>query len=384
VLLSTQSINTVIFDSFNDIETTWRSFEEHSDNYAFQNFDWLKHWYGTIGLAADCKACLVVVEYPVGRPVMILPLGVEKRQGVGCLVWLGGAVSDYHAPLLSVDFSEHISTDFFQMAWSVVKTQLPAHDAIIFEKMPMVIGKQNNPFVVLPCIPTASNAHFTYLSKPLDSFLKAKRSSKSIATEKRKHRRLQEHGLVEFVTAQSPAQIDRFLANMIAQKARSYLEMGVENLFESKEVCDFFNIISAHTCSTGFVHLSALMIDDRIIATHWGLVYKKRFYHLYPTYELSELTKYAPGGLLMWHLFEWCIDNDVDIYDFTIGDEPYKDQWCDQELNLYDHYQGVTALGVCYAWIFKTACVLKRKIKQTPVLWEAAQVLRTYLSKIRH
>ncbi|SJM89502.1 conserved hypothetical protein [Crenothrix polyspora] len=383
-MLSTETINTLIFNSFDEIETVWRSFEESSDNTAFQNFDWLKHWYDSVGVASGCRACLVVVEYPVGQPVMLLPLGIEKRQGVNCLVWLGGAVSDYHGPLLSPQLSENFTQDFFQKAWQAIQVSLPAYDAILFEKMPKDIGAQLNPFVSLSCIPTASNAHFTYLGTQFDGFLKAKRSSKSISTEKRKHRRLQEYGQVEFVIASDSKQIKRFLADMIAQKVRSYMEMGVANLFESKEVCDFFNVLSAQAIPLGFVHLSALMLDDRIIATHWGLVYKKRFYHLYPTYEQSELTKYAPGGLLMWHLFEWCIDNGIEIYDFTIGDEPYKDQWCDQELKLYDYYQGKTVLGLCYAWAFKTSRLLKRKIKHTPALWKVAQSVRAFLGKIRH
>lgn len=82
------TINILIYNSFYDVEAIWRSFEKTSDNYAFQNFDWLKHWHETIGITT--KLCLVVVEYPVGKPVMILPLGLEKRYSVDCLVWLGG------------------------------------------------------------------------------------------------------------------------------------------------------------------------------------------------------------------------------------------------------------------------------------------------------
>ncbi len=315
---------------------------------------------------------------------MILPLGIEKRHGVACLVWLGGVVSDYHGPLLSTDFSDNLAPDFFQRVWQDIQARLPSYDVILFEKMPKVIGGQINPFTLLPCIPTASNAHFTHLGTTFDGFLKEKRSSKSLSTEKRKHRRLQEYGQVEFVIARDPKLINSFLHTMIAQKVRSYMEMGVANLFDNEEICNFFNAISMQQAPAGLVHLSALKLNDRIIATHWGLVYKKRFYHLYPTYEQSELTKYAPGGLLMWNMFEWCIDNGIEIYDFTIGDEPYKDQWCDQELSLYDYYQGKTVSGLCYAWLFKTGRLLKRKIKHSPTLWKFAQNMRAFLGKIRH
>lgn len=381
-MLSINTTNVVIFNSFNAIEIIWQRFEKTSDNYAFQQFNWLKHWYNTIGLAKNYQLCLTVIECPVGQPIMLLPLGIEQRNNVACLVWLGGKVSDYHAPLLQANITEHMSAEFFQTIWTKVKAQLPTYDAIIFEKMPATIAKQKNPWITLPCIPTASNAHFTHLTESLEHFLKTKRSSKSIATEKRKHRRLQEQGETKFVVAKTPEQISLFLDAMMQQKARSYQEMGVANLFSDQSVLDFFNTLSNDACPTGFVHLSALLLNDRIIASHWGVVYKHRFYHLYPTYEQSELTKYAPGGLLMWHLFDWCMTNNVEIYDFTIGDEPYKDQWCDQELALYDYYQGITLKGICYAEAIKFLHQAKRTIKQTPALWQMAQTVRAKLSKL--
>lgn len=385
VLLTTETkaTNITLYHSFADIAALWQAFESNCDNYAFQNFTWLKHWHENVGTLIPCQPCLVVVEL-AGSPIMILPLGIERRHGVACLVWLGGDVSDYHGPLLSQNYQSLCTADFFQTTWQDIKVKLPSFDAILFEKMPATLGTQANPFVTLPCIPTASNAHFTHFGTSFDDFLKKKRSSKSIATEKRKHRRLQEYGQVEFIIARDSTSINHVLHTMIAQKGRSYKEMGVANLFADEGICDFFNALSMQEAPNGMVHLSALKLNDRIIATHWGVVYKKRFYHLYPTYEQSELTKYAPGGLLMWNLFEWCITNGVEIYDFTIGDESYKDQWCDQELGLFDCYQGRTALGHCYAVLFKLALRLKRKIKHTPALWEIAQRARLVLSKLHH
>jgi CelD/BcsL family acetyltransferase involved in cellulose biosynthesis len=90
------------------------------------------------------------------------------------------------------------------------------------------------------------------------------------------------------------------------------------------------------------VHFSALTLDDRILATLWGLVYKGRFYHLFPTYARGELTRYSPGNSLLRRVFEWCFANTVRIFDFTIGDEAYKYDWCDQELRLFDFIYATT------------------------------------------
>jgi CelD/BcsL family acetyltransferase involved in cellulose biosynthesis len=63
-------------------------------------------------------------------------------------------------------------------------------------------------------------------------------------------------------------------------------------------------------------------------------------------------------------------------FDFTIGDEGYKDQWCEIEIPLFDQVEpnnlvGWLGLGPRIAYL-----QAKRFIKQTPVLWQGFTRLR--------
>ncbi len=378
-----KNIKTSVFSSFSTVKTVWDLFEKDGDCYAFQSFQWLKIWCEQVGKYSQLKVCIVLIEYPPGVPLMLLPLGIENRGNLSCLVWLGGRINDYHAPLLSKNCTEKLTGNLFQSIWQDILKKLPPYDAVCFEKLPEFIADQRNPFLFLSCIPNASSAHFTELSGTFESFLKANRSSRSISTEKRKQRRLSEHGKIAFTVAIKHEDITHFLEKMICQKTRSYTEMGVPILFKMPGYQEFFEIVTRNHIKDCFVHLSALTLDNHILATHWGLVYKKRFYHLLPTFEQCEFTKYSPGNILLWNLLEWCIQNNVEIYDFTAGDEPYKDHWCDKELRLYDFYHYNTNIGMVYITIFKTLRILKRKIKHSPLLWQISKWIRSKLASVK-
>jgi len=377
-------IKITIFDSFDAVSSVWNWFEREGDCYAFQSMRWLRNWYVLIGSKSNVQVCLVLVECPEGQPLMLLPLGIRKRGFISYLVWLGGTITDYQAPLLSKDCTQRLSASLFARIWRDVQMKLPHFDAVFLERQPEFVVAQKNPFLSMPCAPHASSAHSTQLSGTLESFIKEKRGSKWNSTERRKERRLAEQGQLAFVVAGGQDDIDRILPAMMRQKSQSYTELGVTDLFEQDRYRDFFKYMSEHHIEDSFVHLSALTLDGRILATHWGLVYKGRFYHLMPTYERGEYTRYSPGNILMRYMFEWCIQNGVQIYDFTVGDEPYKYEWRDQELQLFDCLQPLTMRGFLYVWPISLQRRLKRKIKRSPALSKVFYFCRAQIAKLRH
>jgi CelD/BcsL family acetyltransferase involved in cellulose biosynthesis len=64
-------------------------------------------------------------------------------------------------------------------------------------------------------------------------------------------------------------------------------------------------------------------------------------------------------------------------FDFTIGDERYKSEWCDERLRLYDYSAAATWRGWPSSALSAAQRRLKRYIKQTPTVWRAASHLRS-------
>jgi len=81
------------------------------------------------------------------------------------------------------------------------------------------------------------------------------------------------------------------------------------------------------------------------------------------------VSRFGPGAAHLLDLLHLAIDRGFRIFDFTIGDERYKRDWCDTELKLYDFIAAATWRGALVALPMLAAQRLKRRIKQTPVVW---------------
>ncbi len=70
-------------------------------------------------------------------------------------------------------------------------------------------------------------------------------------------------------------------------------------------------------------------------------------------------------------------------FDFTIGDEPYKREWCDVEQTLYDHVSAATWRGwpsVQFSAAWRRA---KRAIKHNATLWPVVMRARETIGRLR-
>ncbi len=362
-----------VFESLEEAESIWRSLECSGSCYVFQTYDWVWLWHQTVGMHRHFAPCPVVIDGPREQPLMLLPLAVRGQGMLRTLTWLGDELADYLGPLLADDFGRRSDDLDLSVIWPEVLDRLPQHDLMLLERQPAIIGDESNPMSRLRHQPHAARAHYTALGDSLDGFLKSRRSNRSLSNDRRKHKRLNDRGTLKFVVVDTD-KLTRFLPEMMAQKSRSYREMGVTDLFAAPEHRNFIEQLSIR-CPQ-LVVFFALTLDDETLSTLWGLSHTGRFYHLFPTYERNEYSDYGPGNILLRHVFEWCIDNGIRVYDFTVGDEQYKSHWCDRDIDLFDTIRATSLRGWLPALALRIARRAKRKIKASPRLYALATRLR--------
>ena len=54
------------------------------------------------------------------------------------------------------------------------------------------------------------------------------------------------------------------------------------------------------------------------------------------------MSKYGPGAAHMHDLMRYAIERGCGAFDFTIGDERYKAEWCEGQITLYDPVSAAT------------------------------------------
>ena len=131
---------------------------------------------------------------------------------------------------------------------------------------------------------------------------------------------------------------------MIRQKERRFAETGAIG-FRAPGKLAYFEVATRRLAGNGPVQLSALSVDEEIVATHWGMVADGRFYQLMPSYEGGKWELFSAGRLLHEDLIEWCFANGIAIFDFGIGDEAYKYEYSDIAIPLFRATRAATLRG---------------------------------------
>ncbi len=375
-----------IHDSLDTVEREWCDFERHADCTVFQSFGWLTTWQRHIGAPSGVQPAIVTGCNADGATIFILPLAIQAIGPLRMLTWLGARLNDYNAPLLAPDFTRHVAADSFMTIWRDVIRRLQARfgfDVVILDKMPPDVGAQSNPMLALPVRPNASGAYATPLAASWDEFYAARRSASTRRRDRTKRKRLAEFGDIRLVTADGAEAIRSTLDLLAAQKARAFARMGVTNIFTRAGYKAFYRDLASGERTRNLVHISRLDVGTLPAAINLGLTFRDRYYHLLASYDDGETSRFSPGAAHLHDVMRYAIERGYRVFDFTIGDEPYKRDWSDGVIPLYDLIAAATWRGKVALLPLLALRWLKRQIKQTPVLWQAFSKARVLTSRLR-
>lgn len=145
--------------------------------------------------------------------------------------------------------------------------------------------------------------------------------------------------------------------------------MGVENIFARSGYPEFYAAVVTDPLTRDIVHVCHLDVGLTTAAASVALRFRDRYYLILSSYDDGEMSRCGPGRTLLHELLRYTIEKGFRHFDFTIGDEPYKLDWSDTKLTLYDHLAAATFPGRLAASAVLAQRSAIRFIKQTPVLW---------------
>jgi len=368
-----------VHNEFSSVEAVWRRFEKTADSFAFQTYDFLETWYQHIGSRADIDLQIVVAWGTRAKPLMILPFGIEQSGSLRKLTWLGNEINDYNGPLLAPNFVDHVGPGEFPDLWKDIQSLLPAHDVVELMRQPAMIETQANPFLELDTQLNASGAHMTALGDDFDAYYDTKRNAKAKRHFRSRRKKLEEMGETVYVHPETDGEITASLENLIQLKSDALNAIGAYDFLAQPGYADFYKALTVKSGDESIAHVSHMEVAGEYVAGNWGLVHKGRFYYLLASYNGPKFGRFAPGVQALVETMRWAVDKGATTFDFTIGDERYKDEWCETQIDLHDHLAAKTLRGSLVLLRFHLFLALKRKIKQTPVLWDNFSKLRTKL-----
>jgi CelD/BcsL family acetyltransferase involved in cellulose biosynthesis len=365
------------------VETVWRAFEVNADCTPFQMYAWHKAWQDNVGQHRGTRPAIVVVRHR-GRLALILPLASEATHFGRRLVWHAGDLCDYNGPLLAPDFDEMVQPSEFAALWQAVVTLISDNrqlrsDFVVLQRMPERIGRQRNPFLALAVTSNPTGAHHMTMRGPWEQFYRDKRSSATRRHDRSKRKRLSDYGDVRLYGAESACEARAILDALFEQKRASFAARGVPDFLARPGTREFFKAAAADPSLAGVMHVSRLAIGESTAAANLGLVFRGRYYHVLASYQAGDIARFGPGTAHLHDLMDYALTRGCSEFDFTIGDETYKRDWCDVAERLVDYRAGLTAPGALAVRLAGVGIAAKRVIKQSPTLWAAFSHGRRWL-----
>tara|TARA_Y100001936_G_scaffold234293_1_gene261180 strand:+ start:40082 stop:41197 length:1116 start_codon:yes stop_codon:yes gene_type:complete len=352
-----------IYNEFNDeVKSYWEDLEIITESTPFQSYLWLESWQTIIGAPIYKNQIVIICVFLEDHLEAILPLCIRKEGFVRVLEWLGGPNTDYMMPLIKKD-SIFLQSNFLNF-WEDIKSKVPSYDVLNLTKQPAKIGLNQNPFVYYLDNNFIMNSYQSFLNSGWQEYKEEFISKKVLSDSRRQRKRLSELGKLHFKVFSDEEDISSFIETMLKQKKRRYEEKEGWDMFQINEFRDFYINLPKKLTRDSSVHYSALLLDNKLIACHWGLINKHTLYYIMPTHEGGEFAKYSAGKLLLEELLEWCSLNGIQYLDFTGGDEPYKKIWTNQSEELFEVLESNSLMGNFYLYFNN----LKSALKRSPII----------------
>ena len=334
-----------IFNEFNfELKSLWKSFDDSSNSFAFQSYEWQNYWSEKVGQPKYKVALFIIVCFIDDEVNAIFPMSIKWALGARVLEFLGSSESDYNAPILK----NNLEANTFSYIWENVLKLLPPHDIVHFRNIPKFINNVNNHLIENINVKLSGSSHSANLPDKLEDYLSTL-SKRMLKDNRRMRKKLAEMGDLKFVRLQQPDEFSETLEILIEQKISRYMRSNGRNIFSDNTIKSFYlNIYELLHRGFG-IHLSALMLNDEILAAHLGIWHLDRFYYLMPTFNQDpKWNKFSLGRLHLEELIRWSIENRVSTFDFTIGSEDYKNIWCDSDMAIYKHIRINSWRGIIY------------------------------------
>lgn len=145
----------------------------------------------------------------------------------------------------------------------------------------------------------------------------------------RQLKRLQALGDCKFLLVNSE-NLDTFWSLFVESKINQQKKNKAPSILADETYKSFYKKLSM--LPNG--HFSVLLLNGEAISFHLGVFTKNEFVYLMPTY-LEKYQNYSPGRIHLMELFRWCEARGIHTFDFSVGGEGYKKNFCNSYDKIY-------------------------------------------------
>jgi len=309
--------------------TIWDNlFSRSVDKTVFLLAGWLDAWHKTIG--KDQPLSIVVISQQE-LPVLAGAFSTISNK----IVFAGAGPSDYSQLLIDKQFAASNKLGMaIDLLLDTVRQTLPSAGWFRLGMIP----------VASPTFQALSTGAGRFQGVATTSVV-APHMSMSLAPAALKKKSLRRHenklkrrGTLSINTHTDSEQVEPLLPVFFDQHIRRWSKTGVESQFKDQQQCRFISACCKELAQAGVLRFTEIKSNDEAVAFHLGFCCEGVYTWYKPTFE-PDLSEYSPGEVLLKALIQSALDENAEIFDFTIGNETFKHRFA-------DHYPDVSYLNV--------------------------------------
>lgn len=339
-----------------------------------QSPDWIEAW------ARHCNPDILCLAWATeSRSRMALCLEVIASGFVRTARIVGGSHANGSFPALSGGWSGELGrADVADLA-AAVRAVRPDLDLLLMERLAPRLGGRSNPLLPLLSWPGTDPALAIDLTPGFEGVLARASGKRKRKKHRSQIRKFEAAGGYRRFTARGAEDADRLLDAFFRMKAARFSAMGVADPFADDRVRAFFRDLfgrAAGAQSGPSFLLQALEVGGTVRAVTGSSLAPNAIVCDFVAFAEDELAGASPGDFLFFENIREACERGLSTFDFSVGDEGYKRQWCDVETRPFDVAVPLTAKGRLAVGLRQGLAGAKRLVKSNPRLWNAIRFLR--------
>ncbi|GIL01599.1 MAG: hypothetical protein BroJett030_14980 [Alphaproteobacteria bacterium] len=308
----------------------------------FQSSGWLRAWLATIGAARKVRPAVVCGRFG-GVALLVVPLAIEGRGPFARARFLAQDVSDYNEPLFHRELRPHVTAALMGALWQKAAT-LVAADFLTLGKVPLDAVEPSTGRRLRHCVEEFERSHWLAVDGPWqlseDRFFGA--SSRN--SLQRKEKKLAKFGRLAFRPLDAADARAAATARLVEWKAVQLAHLGAANRFRDPAFTGFLDRLARDGDPERY-RLYALTAGKELLAVTLMICGARRWFLYQTAYHDGEAGRFSPGLLLLRHILRQAHEAGVDAFDFGLGNEGYKQRFCDRQVVLYRVSLPITLRG---------------------------------------
>lgn len=324
------------------LEVEWRDLCRRAAEHGFfQTYTWVWAWWKYLGEPSGYGLRIITVKQD-GRLVLIWPLVVNKQLLWRVGTWPGAGTGQYGDLLIEAGSDR---ADWLEVAWRAIEDDCNI-DVLYLE------GIQENAIVQsflagdtgrLKPVASSPRVNIREFQDWETFHAGLKRSFRQ--NIHRTRRRLKEKGQLIHRVIEDPAEIEQVVAKSIKLKLGRLKQRSIYGrLLGRPEAEQWLDQLTQSTQQDGVLMITTLSLDETILATQIGFLYRRHFYCYFGAFDIAYST-FQPGKLEPAGTLKWAFENDVDTFDLMPPADDYKLYWARPEAAVQIFIGHITAWG---------------------------------------